>query len=194
MILEGTGARTCLGVVERNLRDEDAADTLGRTAEGRVARCILPFIPLMRGGADAGIIEQWKEIAQADPDARKRADYAGLALVFAELTDCQPIWKRALEGWNVEQSMQVLEWQAQAERRGVARGRAESLLDVLHERLRSRVPPDVEVAIRTTTDVHQLARWLHAALVASSLTEFRRLAGLEAKRNGQRKRKKTNGS
>src|SRR5262249_1058919 len=108
--------------------------------------------------------------------------------VFAELTDCQPIWKRALEGWNVEQSMQVLEWQAQAEKRGVARGRADSLLDVLHKRLPSRVPSDVEDAIRTTTDLDQLPRWLHAALAASSLTEFRRLAGLETKRNGRRKR------
>src|SRR5262249_48206008 len=63
MALPGTKARTCVGVVERNLRDEGATETLVRMAEARVARCILPFIPLMRGGAGADIIEQRKAIA-----------------------------------------------------------------------------------------------------------------------------------
>src|SRR5437016_12304960 len=93
---------------------------------------------LMHGGAERRIMEQWKDLAQAEPEARRRADYAGLALVFAELTDCRPAWKQALEGWNVEQSLQVLEWQAEAEKRGLARRKAEAkveaLLRVLHKR------------------------------------------------------------
>jgi hypothetical protein len=187
MVLADTGARTCLNVVECNLRDEGAADTLAGMAAGRIARCVLPFLPLMRSGADAVIIRQWTEIAQGDPDARRRADYAGLALVFADLTDCRHIWQRLLEGWNVEQSMQVLEWQEQAEKRGLARGRAEALLRILRKRLPSRVPADVEEAIRATSDLNQLDHWIDAAAGASTLTEFRRLAGLEAKRNGRRK-------
>src|SRR5262249_22124169 len=115
------GVRTCLGVGERNLRDEDAAATLAGIAVGHIARCLLPFIPLMRGGAEPGIIAEWKTLAQAEPDPRRRSDYGGLALVFAGLTDCRPLWKRALQGWNVEQSQQVLEWQAIAEKRGLAR-------------------------------------------------------------------------
>src|SRR5260370_16130894 len=78
MLLVGTSLRTCLAVAERNLCEEDANGSLIRIAEGRVARCLLPFIPLMQSGAEASIIEHWKQLAQAEPDARRGADYAGL--------------------------------------------------------------------------------------------------------------------
>jgi hypothetical protein len=193
MILGTTGPRTCLGVTERNLREEDAADTVARIADGRIARCLLPFIPLMRHGGERTIIGRWKAIAQAEPDARRRADYAGLALVFAELTDCRPVWKRELEGWNVEQSLQVLEWQAEAEKRGLTRGKVEALLRVVRKRFPPAVPPDVEEQIRAISDPDRLDRCLDAAASASSLAEFRRLAGLEGKRDGRRKASRTNG-
>ena len=148
-----------------------------------MARCLLPFIPLMQGGAEASIIEQWKQLAQAEPDARRRADYAGLALVFAELTDCRPVWKQALEGWNVEQSLQVLEWQAQA--------KADYLLRVLGKRFPPGATPDLERSIRQTNDVEQLDRWLDAALDAATLTTFRQKAGLAAPNGGRRQTSKT---
>jgi hypothetical protein len=194
MVPVGTGLRTCLAVAERNLRDQVASEALLRIAEGRLARCLLPFVPLMQGGAEASIIERWKQLAQAEPDARRRADYAGLALVFAELTDCRPLWKQALEGWNVEQSLQVLEWQAEAEKRGLARGQAEAkvagLLHVLTKRFRA-VPADVERSIRATSDLEQLDRWLDAALDAATLTAFRQKAGLVTQNGGRRQTTKT---
>src|SRR5437773_5707723 len=101
------------------------------------------------------MIERWKDLAQAELEARRRADYAGLALVFAELTDCRPAWKQALEGWNVEQSQQVLEWQAEAEQRGRGLGKAEGKGDALLQLLELRFPPalpaELATAIRTTT-------------------------------------------
>ena len=173
-----------MDVVERNLRDEDAATTLTGISDGRVALCLLPFIPLMRGGAEGSIIEHWKQLAQREADPRKRADYGGLALVFAELTETRPGWKQALEGWNVEQSVQVLEWQAQAK----AEGKAEDVLHVLRKRLSAALPADVEQTIRGTRDMDQLNRWFDAALSAPTLAAFRRLSGLKAP-NGSSSRK-----
>jgi hypothetical protein len=184
IVLATTGARTCLAVVERNLRDEGAFQTLGRIAAGTTARCILPFIPLMRGGQKPGIIARWKEIAQAEQDPRRRADYAGLALVFADLTRCRAVWRRHLEGWNVEVSMQVLEWQEQA----ALRTKKDDVLRVLRKRLDSAIPAELEGTIRGASDPKQLDRWLDAAAGSSTLTEFRRLAGMEGRRNGRRKR------
>jgi hypothetical protein len=132
------------------------------------------------------MIAEWKSLGQAEPDARRRSDYGGLALVFAELTDFRPLWKRELEGWNVEQSQQVLEWQAAAAKRA----KTDSLLHVLRKRTQAVVPADVEQAIGATDDFDQFDRWLDAAIEATSLAEFRRLAGLEAKHNGRRKRGK----
>src|SRR5208283_1122779 len=71
-------------------------------------------IPLMQNGSEPGIITQWLELACAEPDERRRGDYGGLALVFAELAGCRPAWKQALQGWNMQVSQQVLEWQAEA--------------------------------------------------------------------------------
>jgi hypothetical protein len=152
------------------------------------------LILVPEGGAEASIIERWKQLAQADPDARRRADYAGLALVFAELTDCRPLWKQALQGWNVEKSLQVLEWQAEAEKRGLARGQSQAkvaaLLHVLTKRFRA-VPADVERSIRETSDLEQLNRWLDAALDAATLSAFRQKAGLSAQNGGRRQTGKT---
>ena len=57
------------------------APALEEIAAGRTARCLLPWIPLMRGGDHFVIINRWKELAAAEPDVHHRADFGGLALV-----------------------------------------------------------------------------------------------------------------
>lgn len=98
-----------LKVVLRTLREESGADTLAGIASNRVARCILPWIPLMQGGAEPAIMEEWKRLAALEPNTRVRDEYVGLALVFAELAKCRHEWQQALEGWNVLESQQVKE-------------------------------------------------------------------------------------
>jgi hypothetical protein len=66
----------------------------------------------------------------------------------------------------------------------------EAVLLVLRNRTQADGPSEVEQTIRATEDFDQLDRWLVAAAQASSVAEFRHLAGLEAKRNGRRKRGK----
>lgn len=174
--LKGIGVR--LGVEVRILREEDAAGTLVAIANSKVARCILTWIPLMHGGAEAGIIEQWKELASAEPDNRRRADYGGLALVFAELAGNHQEWKQGLKGWNMRQSQQVLEWQEEAK---VEVGRT-FLLKTLQARFPNEITPDLKSTIETTADWNQLARWFELALSVRSLEEFRDAA--RPSRNG----------
>jgi heavy metal translocating P-type ATPase len=64
------GAEFRFKVRQRALRGEDAAATVAAVAAGQRARCILPFVPLMRGGAEAGIIEEWKRCAAAAAGAQ----------------------------------------------------------------------------------------------------------------------------
>jgi len=173
MGLGATGLRTCLQVVERDLASEDAAATLAGVAAGSIARCLLPFIPLMQGGAGPAIIQQWLGLASAEPDAKLRSDYGGLALVFAEAAGNGPIWRQALKGWNMKQSQQVLEWIAE----GKVEGKAELLLRQVRLRF-GAVPPELEAAIRTATDPDQLDRWGDAAVTAPTLDAFRQAAGL----------------
>ena len=64
--LDGEGLH--LRVTQGTLREEDAAATLARIASGEWERCVLPWLPLMRGGEDRGTIEEWKRLAQAEPN------------------------------------------------------------------------------------------------------------------------------
>src|SRR5205823_4017596 len=112
MRLQRAKVVTELQAAEKNLAEESARDTLANIALRKWGLCLLPWIPLMQEGEKQNIIDEWKSLAQGETSPRRRADYAGLALVFSELTSCHEIWNQALEGWNMEQSLQVLEWQA----------------------------------------------------------------------------------
>src|SRR5262245_48888035 len=62
-------------------------------------------------------------------------------------------------GWNVIMSQQVLEWMAEGEARGEAKGTGRALLRLLELRFQT-VPVEVVTAVRNTTDLAQLGRWL----------------------------------
>jgi hypothetical protein len=76
-----------------NMTDEDGAATLEAIASGALARCLLPWIPLMWDGGESAMIERWKQLAEAEPDNRRRSDFAALALVIAEAAGRRPtLW------------------------------------------------------------------------------------------------------
>jgi hypothetical protein len=182
MTLRRTGIRTGLEIVERNLCDEDAATLLDAIAGGSASPCLLPWIPLMHGGEEAGIIQRWIELATQEANSRLRGDYGGLALVFAEAAKRLPVWKEALKEWNVIESQQVQEWMAMGEIKGEARGEIKGEITALLEVLAARFPPatpaDLVTAIRGSTDRDQVLAWLRSAGTADSLDAFRRATGL----------------
>ena len=63
-----------------------------------------------------------------------------------------------------------------ARREGQAEGKADTLVQVLELRYAVKVPADLETALRATTDLAQLERWVALALQTDSLEDFRRLA------------------
>ena len=153
----------------RTLRDDEAAATLRDIEVGTFGRCILPWIPLMHGGGDVRTIEEWKRIANLEPDGRLRSIYASLALVFAELADREPEWKQALEGWNMRQSTVINEWTAE----GRVQGQQDALLNVLQARFQIAVPTDLAAAVQASNDSDELSRWLKVAATVPSLDAFR---------------------
>lgn len=79
-------------VRERNLESESATDLLTGIEAGRWSRCLLPWIPLMSGGSNTDTIDKWKTLAEAEPSRLRKAEYAGLALVFADKAGCKELW------------------------------------------------------------------------------------------------------
>jgi hypothetical protein len=162
-----------LQVVQRTLREEDAAATLARIAAGEMERCILPWVVLMRGAGRADIIEEWRRLALQETDRRLRREYGAVALVFSELTRHASAWDRALEGWDVERSRHAMEWEG----RGEARRARADLLRVLQTRFPGPFPADLAAAIAELNDPNELTRWLDAALTAASPADFRATVG-----------------
>jgi hypothetical protein len=180
-----------LKVVLRTLRDEDAAATLGAIATGAVARCVLPWVPLMRGGAEQGTIDLWRQLASAEPDPNHRADYGMLAGVFARLLPpaAAQAWAEALKEWNVEKSPLLEEIRArerevslargrtEGRAEGVIQGRREALLQALQLRFQAPVPEDLTAAINGLTDPAEFDRWFAAVFAAPSIADYRRAVG-----------------
>jgi hypothetical protein len=161
------GVRQCnwsFGVLQRTLRQESAADSLSDIAAGRTTRWLLPWIPLMKGGAEMAIMQEWRRVALTEPDAEVRSTLGAFALVFADLAKRSELWKQALEGWDMQTSQVVDRWRAEGE---ILKGR-QWLLALLESRFGS-LPEDLIQRIRTVEDVQRLDRAFQQALHLQSL-------------------------
>ena len=155
----GTGLVTHLGVVERNLASEPAADLLAAIKAGAHSLCLLPWVPLLSGGCNPALIDRWKLATEAEPDARERAKYAGLAKVFAEKAGCKALWVEKLEGWNVEESTVVNGW--------IAESKGKTLLGLAAKRF-GPAPAEVEKAMSAITDPKRVDRMLERFVDATA--------------------------
>jgi hypothetical protein len=174
--LDGTGLR--LTVLARTLREEEAAATLAEIEADRLQRCVLPWIPLMHGADDPAIIEMWRRLAEQEPNPQRKADFGGLAMVFAELAGCGDLWKQALEDWEVEESKFLKEQRL----KGELKGRRTAVLQVLEHRFGGPLPEDLTAAITALSDLDEIDRWLAAAATAESFDSFRETVQQEAGR------------
>jgi hypothetical protein len=162
-----------LRVVQKTLREEDSAATLAAVAAGRWGRCLLPWIPLMGGGGESSVPAEWKQLAEAEPDDRLRAEYGSLAKVFARLTDHYDAWADLLKEWEMKKSPVVEEWRMEGE---LAASRAK-LLRALELRFRVALPPELVAAIEASTDYDELSRWFDAVFATDTLDAFRAAIG-----------------
>ncbi len=76
----------------------------------------------------------------------------------------------------MEQSLQVLEWMAEGEARGVIKGAVRTLLRLLELKF-TTVPADVAQRIKATTDPALLDSWFDAAIAARTIKKFRQVIG-----------------
>jgi hypothetical protein len=157
----------------RRLAGEDAAATLAGIAAGRIATCVLPWIPLMRVAAETAVVAEWKRLVDERLPPHERDEYAADTRVFVGLARLRPVWDRMLKEYKMETSDVVMEWQAEARAEGDLRTRRADLLRILERRYKTPAPADILQAVQATTDLDVLARWLDAALDAGSYDEFR---------------------
>ena len=175
-----------LHVAQATLREESASEALARIAAGEWQRWVLPWLPLLRDATEAANLMMWERLARQEPDRRSRSDFGALALVFAELAGTAAVWREALKGWNMRESPQVLEWQAEARAEARYETRAEDIRRAIRLRLGTPIPSDLKEQLAGLKREADLDRWFEAALMAPSLDAFR-----AAVQNGRRKRKRS---
>ncbi len=158
------GSGLWLRPLQITLREEDAASTLARIAAGELRRCILPWVVMMRGASESGMIEEWCKLARQERKKPLQGELVGLAKVFADLTRYPGRWHVALEGWNVERSQTVMGWEANAIRR--------ILVNVLRAKFRA-IPHELEATLAAIKAPDELGRLIEAASLADSLDSFR---------------------
>jgi hypothetical protein len=171
MHLPGTDIGLGWKVRVLSLASEEASATLVRIARGELGRSILPWIPLMSGGGEGAVVQEWVRLVSEEPGTERRAEYAGLALVFAERAGRLAVWKEALEGLNVWESQVALEWK-NAGRQEAMRS---ALSKVLRSRFQAELPASITDAVQQATDPEVLSRWFDASLTAASLEAFAQL-------------------
>jgi hypothetical protein len=159
--------------LQRNLCDCDAAATITEIAAATTDRCMLPWIPLMRGGGEVAIITEWKRLAEQEPSDRLRTIYGALGLVFADAAKRAVQWRKALENWNMRESQVIMEWIREGKEAGLLEATRDALLTMLEVRFQLQVPADIKLAIEGTNDRTTLSRWIKAALTVPTLDAFR---------------------
>ena len=178
----GAGVGLAFQVAPKTLPEEDAAATLAGIESGAIGRCVLPWIPLMRGAGQRSIIKEWRRLASAEQDRPLRATYGGLARVFADLAGRGSLWRAGLEDWNMRESPTVSEWRDEGRVEGQVEGRAqEKRADVLRAfelRFRESPPERLKDAVNAESDLEKLTRWFEAAVTSTSAREFLSNTGL----------------
>jgi hypothetical protein len=175
-----------LQISQATLSRESAAVTLARIAAGELERWVLPWLPLLRGAAEAATIAEWQRLAAQEPDGRSRSDFGALALVFAELAGTASAWRKALKGWNMRESPQVLEWQREAREQALFERGKEDVQRAVLRRFGTPLPADLADQLAALHSMAELDRWFDASVTAPSLDVFR-----AAVQNGKRKRKRS---
>lgn len=155
-------------VLQRTLRDEDAAGLLADVTAGTASPWLLAWLPLMRGGDGSDIIDGWKREASRLPDDRERSDLAWLTLPFADLAGRVAEWRRGLRGWNVLISPT---WEAM--RQDVrAEERRDTVLSIGRQRF-ARAPSRKQKAdLDAITDPARLERMRGRLLTAASWADL----------------------
>jgi hypothetical protein len=160
------------GIEQRTLRTEGAAATLAEIAAGNVSRWLLAWLPLMRGGADAGIIEGWKREVVVELSGTDQRLLAELTRTFAGLAGCRPVWQRGLEGWAVIKSEYLEELREAVRTEAKAEGRAEELraavLDLGRQRFGKAATRKQKARVQAIADLAHLQRIRNRLLIAPS--------------------------
>jgi hypothetical protein len=151
-----------------DLSQEDAVAHLDAIEHNKLGRWLLVWTPLMKGGNTIEVARRWRTLAEPDP---RLSEMALLADTFARLTECEGVWRDAMEGINMKTSPlwdEAREEGRQEERVKLTRKHTRGVLEA---RFPGQVPAAVIERINVETDFAKLERW-HTLASTATLEKF----------------------
>src|SRR5262245_22065918 len=173
--LRPTVAPACrleLSVMQRDLRRDDAADLIADVESGRISPWQLGWVPLLQGGDEPVILQDWKRAAELLPDGRPRADLGMVTLTFATRGQNRPVWDRALRGWNVQTSPLWDEIRAGGREEGRLEVAQAMILRVGRQHFGKAPTRKQQAQLRAIADLGRLERLGDRLLTATSWTDL----------------------
>jgi hypothetical protein len=92
-----SGAGTRHAALVWNVADDPASAALDELEAGQTTWGILFWVPLMKGAGDRELVRRWLRLARLAP-ASEQGGLRTVALFFAELAGCRPIWEEEVDG------------------------------------------------------------------------------------------------
>jgi len=70
----------------------------------------------MMGADDPEAVRRWRKLAERQKQLHLHGNYGVLALVFAEMAGRKELWKKGLEGFNMQESTIMREWREETKK------------------------------------------------------------------------------
>lgn len=163
----------------RVLSEEVAIATLDAFEENRLGWGVLAWVSLMQGGQTPALVARWRAIVEKLADTGMRRTLLDVIVVFAQLTDSVEVWKKGLEGMDMNESIVMREVREKGRAEGREEATRQARRDAVLEALGTRftVPVEVRERILSESDIAVLIRWLPLAVTAD-LDSFKAAIGL----------------
>jgi hypothetical protein len=162
-----SGAGTRHAALVWNVGNDSASAALDELEAERITWGILFWVALMKRASDRELVRRWLRLARLVP-ANEQGGLRTVALFFAELAGCRPVWQDELEEWAVTESPLLNSW---IERSQLQQGR-EWLVACLKARFPGDLTPEVIETINQQPSLSLLRSWYDAALAAKSYDDF----------------------
>jgi hypothetical protein len=164
------GAGTRHAVLVWNVANDSASAALDDLEAKTITWGILFWVPLMKGAGECELVRRWLGLVELVP-ASEQGGLRTVALIFAELAGCRPVWQDELEDWAVTESPLLNSWvQQAADRSRLEQGR-EWLLDYLRARFPAELTSEVVETINAQPSVSLLDAWFKSAVRAKTYEE-----------------------
>lgn len=160
-----------------DLQERSALALLNAIEQNEQPPALLVWVPVMKGGQTAEAAARWRALAERLPDDNRRRTLADLVLIFAQLSDSVAVWRKALEVFNVNESIILREARQAGHKKGAAESGRAFLFRFLRKLNQGELPAALQERIDRQDDPVVLAAWFDKAVAASSFEAF--LASLD---------------